>query len=94
METITAGIRSHLFTCLIAPEDLTSLTYTGCAMTHHAAGIPSCPAVQIPSKPMLLSANLTDESSPGEIEKAHVADILALKNYSNQLMELLQNYQL
>lgn len=73
---------------------LTSLTYTGCAMTHRTAGISSCPTVQIPPKPILLSANLIKESKPNEVEKAHVADILVLTKYSNQLSELLKNYQL
>lgn len=71
----------------------TCLAYTGCS--HRvAASVISCPSVQAPPKPILLSASLSNKSKPNEIEKAHVVDILTLTNYSNQLSKLLKNYQL
>ncbi len=66
----------------------------GCASTK-TVEIPipvSCPTPHIPPKPHLQSAKLNGTESPDVIEKAQVADIQTLINYSNRLIAILKGY--
>lgn len=65
------------------------MIFSGCA--HKPVAI--CPQLQSPSPPVLYSAHLNNKSTPVEIEKAHVTDILALKNYSENLKNIIEATQ-
>ncbi len=67
----------------------------GCATQSKTVDIPvpvSCPTPHIPPKPHLQSAKLNGTESPDVIEKAQVADIQTLINYSNRLIAILKGY--
>lgn len=63
------------------------MIFSGCTTT--AKNFPICPKLEAPPTPILLSANLTDKSSPAEIEKAHLIDILTLSSYSKNLKNII-----
>lgn len=49
--------------------------------------------IKIPPKPILLSAHLTKDSTPMQVEKAQVTDLDAMIVYSKQLLKLLKEFQ-
>lgn len=72
------------------------LSLIGCSTQSHIVDVPvplACPTPHIPPKPELMTAKLTGNESPDIVQKAEVADLRALTNYSNELIAILKGYE-
>ena len=56
--------------------------------------VPSCPYGDIPKKEALKISNLSEQTETKEIVRALAYDVVYLNGYSDQLLKLLEGYNL
>lgn len=67
---------------------------SGCFIRTVYVPVPSCPYGEIPKKSELKTKSVTEQSEPKEILRALVYDVVYLNSYSDQLIILLEGYNL
>ena len=72
---------------------LTMLMCSGC-IKYIYVPVPSCPYGNIPKKEALKTSNLSEQTETKEILRAFAYDIVYLEGYSEQLLKLLEGYNL
>ena len=72
---------------------LTMLMCSGC-IKYIYVPVPSCPYGEIPKKEALKTSNLSEQTETKEIVRALAYDVVYLNGYSDQLILLLEGYNL